>query len=68
MVFDELGVEKLQKMKESSVEYTEVLETKKQAYAEYREVKNGMKKLLIAQWDIDFLHNVEEGKQEKQTH
>lgn len=38
--FDELGVKKLPKVKELSIEYAEVLTAKKQTYAEYRQVKN----------------------------
>lgn len=38
--FDELGVKKLPKVKELSIEYAEVLTAKKQTYTEYRQVKN----------------------------
>ena len=50
--FDELGVKKIPKVKELSIEYAEVLTAKKQAYAEYHQVKNEAQELLIAQRNI----------------
>lgn len=63
--FDELGVKKLPKVKELSIEYAEVLTAKKQAYVEYRQVKNEAQELLIAQRNIASLYDAE-GKEEEQ--
>lgn len=65
--FDELGVGKLPKVKELSIEYAEVLTAKKQAYAEYRQVKNEAQELLIAQRNIASLYDAER-KEEEQKH
>ena len=46
--FDELGVRKLPREKNLSVEYAEVLAAKKQAYADYRLAKSDAQELLIA--------------------
>lgn len=45
--FDELGVKKLQRVKDLSIEYAEVLAAKKQTYAEYRLAKNDTQALLF---------------------
>ena len=63
--FDELGVKKLPKVKELSIEYTEVLTAKKQAYAEYRQVKNEAQELLIAQRNIASLYDAERKEEEQ---
>lgn len=65
--FDELGVKKIPKVKELSIEYAEVLTAKKQAYAEYRQVKNEAQELLIAQRNIASLYDAER-KEEEQKH
>lgn len=65
--FDELGVKNLLKVKELSIEYAEVLAAKKQAYAEYRQVKNEAQELLIAQRNIASLYDAER-KEEEQKH
>lgn len=63
--FDELGVGKLPKVKELSIEYAEVLTAKKQAYAEYRQVKNEAQELLIAQRNIASLYDAERKEEEQ---
>lgn len=63
--FDELGVKKLPKVKELSIEYAEVLTAKKQAYAEYRQVKNEAQELLIAQRNIASLYDAERKEEEQ---
>ena len=63
--FDELGVKKLPKVKELSIEYAEVLTAKKQAYAEYRQVKNEAQELLIAQRNISSLYDAERKEEEQ---
>ena len=65
--FDELGVKKIPKVKELSIEYAEVLTAKKQTYTEYRQVKNEAQELLIAQRNIASLYDVER-KEEEQKH
>lgn len=57
--FDALGGKKLPKVKELGVEYAEVLAAKKQAYAEYRQVKKETQELLIAQRNIASLYDAE---------
>lgn len=47
--FDELGVDKIPKVKDLSVEYAEVLEKKKADYAKYRSVRQEMKDYQMAQ-------------------
>lgn len=63
--FDELGVKKLPKVKELSIEYAEVLTAKKQTYAEYRQVKNEAQELLIAQRNIASLYDAERKEEEQ---
>lgn len=63
--FDELGVKKFPKVKELSIEYAEVLTAKKQAYAEYRQVKNEAQELLIAQRNIASLYDAERKEEEQ---
>lgn len=63
--FDELGVKKLPKVKELSIEYAKVLTAKKQTYAEYRQVKNEAQELLIAQRNITSLYDSERNEEEQ---
>ena len=63
--FDELGVKKLPKVKELSIEYVKVLTAKKQAYAEYRQVKNEAQELLISQRNIASLYDAERKEEEQ---
>lgn len=63
--FDELGVKKLPKVKELSIEYAEVLTAKKQTYAEYRQVKNEAQELLIAQRNVASLYDAERKEEEQ---
>lgn len=63
--FDALGVKKLPKVKELGAEYTEVLAAKKQAYAEYRQVKKETQELLIAQRNIASLYGEERREDEQ---
>lgn len=57
--FDVLGGKKLPKVKELGAEYAEVLAAKKQAYAEYRQVKKETQELLIAQRNIASFYDAE---------
>lgn len=63
--FDELGVKKLPRVKDLSVEYAEVLAAKKQTYAEYRLAKNDAQELLIAQQNIASLYDAERKEEEQ---
>ena len=63
--FDELGVKKLPKIKDMSIEYAEVLAAKKQTYAEYRLAKNDAQELLIAQQNIVSLYDAERKEEEQ---
>ena len=63
--FDELGVRKLPRVKDLSIEYAEVLAAKKQTYAEYRQVKNDAQELLIAQQNIASLYDAERKEEEQ---
>lgn len=62
--FDALGVKKLPKVKELSIEYAEILNAKKRTYAEYRQTKNEAQERLIAQRNITSLYDAE--RQEKE--
>ena len=63
--FDELGVRKLPRVKDLSIEYAEVLAAKKQAYAEYRLAKNDAQEFLIAQQNIASLYDAERKEEEQ---
>ena len=63
--FDELGVKKLPRVKDLSIEYAEVLAAKKQAYAEYRLAKNDAQELLIAHQNIASLYDAERKEEEQ---
>lgn len=63
--FDELKAAglKIPKVKELNAEYAKVLADKKQAYAEYREVRDEMKTLTMAKHNVDeFLNRDEKEK------
>lgn len=65
--FDALGIKKLPKVKELSLEYEQVLEEKKATYAEYRQVKKVMQEFWIAQRNIASLYAAErEADEERQ--
>lgn len=63
--FDELGVKKLPRVKDLSIEYAEVLAAKKQVYAEYRLAKSDAQELLIAQQNIASLYDAERKEEEQ---
>ena len=63
--FDELGVKKLPRVKDLSIEYAEVLAAKKQTYAEYRLAKSDAQELLIAQQNIASLYDAERKEEEQ---
>ena len=51
--FDEMGVKKLPKVKESQTEYAKLLEEKKKTYAEHRHSREEMRELLTAKPNVD---------------
>ena len=53
--FDSLGVEKLPAIKTLREEYAEVLEAKRKAYAEYKQVREEMRELQNVKANIDYL-------------
>lgn len=63
--FDELGVRKLPRVKDLSIEYAEVLAAKKQTYAEYRLARNDAQELLIAQQNVASLYDAERKEEEQ---
>lgn len=63
--FDELGVRKLPRVKDLSIEYAEELAAKKQTYAEYRLAKSDAQELLIAQQNIASLYDAERKEEEQ---
>lgn len=64
--FNELGVKTLPRIKDLSVEYAQVLSDKKQAYAEYRQVRDETQELLIAQRNIVSLYDAERNEEEQE--
>ena len=64
--FDELGVSKIPKVKELNAEYADLMVSKKQAYAEYRKVRDEAQELAIALRNLSGLYEGEE--KEEQDH
>lgn len=64
--FDELGVQKLPKVKELQSEYAELLAEKKKAYAEYQQARQEMQEVLTAKANVDWLLGTEEQDAEKE--
>lgn len=63
--FDELGVSKIPKVKELNAEYADLMVSKKQAYAEYRKVRDEAQELTIALRNLSGLYEGE-AKQEQE--
>ena len=57
--FDELGVKKIPKVKDLNSEYAELMASKKQAYAEYRTVRDEAQEYLIAERNLSVLYGAE---------
>ena len=66
--FDELGVQKLPRVKELQSEYAVLLAEKKKAYAEYQQARQEMQEVLTAKANVDRLLGTEEqdAKKEKE--
>ena len=63
--FDELGVKKLPKVKELNAEYADLLSGKKEAYAEYRKLRDEAQELSVAVRNIASLYDAELQEQQK---
>jgi len=57
--FDELGVGKLPKVKDLNAEYSQLLAEKKQAYTEYRKIRDEAQDLVVAERNINGLYEAE---------
>lgn len=64
--FDELGVQKLPRVKELQSEYAVLLAEKKKAYAEYQQARQEMQEVLTAKANVDRLLGTEEQNTEKE--
>ena len=64
---DELGVQKIQKVKELSAEYAEILTGKKVVYVEYRKVRDEAQELSIAARNIASLDEAEPKEHKRQS-
>ena len=63
--FTELNMKKLPTVKGLQGEYAQLLEEKKKAYGEYRQVWNEMKELLTVKANVDKLMKMEKGMMKK---
>ena len=57
--FNELGVGKLPKVKDLNAEYSRLFAEKKQAYIEYRKIRDEAQELVIAERNINGLYEAE---------
>ena len=65
--FDEAGIQKLPSVKALNVEYAKLLAKKKEAYAEYRRVREEMRELLVVKANVDRILGIEkEGEIQKE--
>lgn len=64
--FDDLGVQKLPRVKELQSEYAVLLAEKKKAYAEYQQARQEMQEVLTAKANVDRLLGMEEQNAQKE--
>ena len=64
--FDEAGLKKLPKAKDLSIEYTELLKKKKEAYPDYRKAREEMQELMKAQKNVEMFFAEEKDTAEKE--
>lgn len=64
--FNQLGVKKLPTRKELSIEFHQLLTAKKEAYAEYRQVREDLKDYQIAKKAMDIILDKDRQQQEEQ--
>ena len=65
--FDELGLAKLPTIKSLRDDYAPMLDEKKQAYSEYKQIKSEMRELLSAKTNVDRLLNITDTRPERET-
>ena len=63
--FDELGVPKIPKVKDLNAEYADLMSGKKEAYAEYRKVRDEAQELAIAERNIASLYDAEKKEEQE---
>lgn len=63
--FNQLGVQKLSTRKELSVEFNQLLIAKKQAYAEYRQVRQDLKDYQVARKAMEVILNKDHQQEEE---
>ncbi|MBQ7535000.1 MAG: relaxase/mobilization nuclease domain-containing protein [Stomatobaculum sp.] len=64
--FDEFGVRKLPKVKDLNAEYSRLLAEKRQAYAEYRKIRDEARDLAVAERNINGLYEAENRTPERE--
>jgi len=57
--FNESGIQKLPSVKSLNMEYTELLAKKKDAYADYRQIREEMRELLVVKANVDRILGIE---------
>lgn len=66
--FDESGITSFPSVKSLNAEYADLLSQKKEAYAEYRRVREEMRELLVVKANVDRILDIEkDGASEKET-
>ena len=60
-----MGIARIQKVKELSAEYAEILTSKKQAYTEFRKIRDEAQELLISRQNLISFSEAEPQEQEK---
>ena len=63
--FDELGVKKIPKVKDLNAEYAELMASKKQAYAEYRKIRDEAQELAIAERNLSSIYKMEREEEQR---
>jgi len=64
--FNQLGVTKIPKVADLNAEYAQVLREKKEAYAEYRKVRDDMKEYLIAKQNVETILGMDRKQKDKE--
>ena len=66
--FDESGISSFPSVKSLNAKYADLLSQKKEAYAEYRRVREKMRELLVVKANVDRILGIEkDGASEKET-
>ena len=64
--FNQLGVKKIPKVADLNAEYAHVLREKKEAYLEYRKVRDDMREYLIAKQNVETILGMDRQQKEKE--